>query len=45
MFQPPKAPTTTPREAQPHDEVYWMAVAIETLAVLAALIFAAVQAG
>jgi hypothetical protein len=32
-----------PVEPEPHDEVQWMAIAIESLAVLGALVFALVQ--
>jgi len=40
MLQAPPPPSTPP---QPHDEVHWMAFAIEALAVLAALAFAVIQ--
>jgi hypothetical protein len=42
-MSPPPTPGPTPAEPPAHDEVFWMAIAIEAVAVVSALLFAWVQ--
>jgi hypothetical protein len=42
-MSPLPARATTPAEPPAHDEVFWMAIAIEAVAVVSALLFAWVQ--
>jgi hypothetical protein len=43
VFRTPAHHPVAPPEPEPHDEVQWMAIAIESLALLGALLFAVVQ--